>query len=142
MTALAIFLTFLLLLAVLFAGGWGAFEFFRRLKFLESEARRLTLDGIDDSQKVERQFLELTNRLETAERRVADGLQRPLQSINYTQRSQVLRMIRRGDTDDLISNTLGIPLSHVRLLMKLPGLRPEAAGRPDALRRNGQAAGA
>ena len=62
-----------------------------------------------------------------AERRASEALQRPLQSMNYTQRSQMLRMIRRGDGAEQIAATLGVPVNQVRLLMKLPGARSEAA---------------
>ena len=122
MIAIPIFLTLLLLFAVLAAGAWGGFLAHGRLAFLEAECRRLRLAAVEDGQQFERWHSELTSRLEAAEQRAADAQQRPFQSVNYSQRSQMLRMIRRGDAAPQIANTLGVPLSQVRLLMKLPGV--------------------
>lgn len=122
MTAITIFLTFLLLLLVLAGAAWGGFLLHRRLAFLEIEYRRSRLAAVEDSQQIDRQIQELDARIEAAERRTLDAMQLPLQSVNYTQRSQMLRMIRRGDAAAHVASTLGVPLSQVRLLMKLPGV--------------------
>ena len=122
MAAFTIFLTFLLLLAILGAGGWYAWQVHRRMNFLEGEYRRIRLAAVEDSQHSEKQIQDLKQRLDTAESRSADSSSRQYQSVNYTQRSQMLRMIRRGDAAEQIATTLGVPLSQVRLLMKLPGL--------------------
>lgn len=66
-------------------------------------------------------------RLESLETRASDFQQHPLQSVNYTQRSQMLRMVRRGDSAEQISSTLGVPSSQIKLLMKLPGVGPAVA---------------
>jgi len=119
--------TFLLLLVIVAAGAWGAMLIRRRLTYLEEEQRRVKLASVEDSQDHEKQIAELTARIETIERRAAESAQHPVRSINYTQRSQMLRMIRRGDSADQIGSTLGVPVSQVRLLMKLPGMAAEAA---------------
>ena len=124
MAAFTIFLTFLLLLAILGAGAWYAWLAHQRMNFLEGEYRRIRLAAVEDSQQFEKHLQELKLRLDNAEVHSADSSQRPYQSVNYTQRSQVLRMIRRGDAPEQISATLGVPMSQVRLLMKLPGLTP------------------
>lgn len=59
--------------------------------------------------------------------------------LTVTKRSQALRMIRRGDQPETVSAALGIPNSHIRLLIKVqemirpPGYRgdgstPEGSG--------------
>jgi hypothetical protein len=129
MPAFTIFLTFVLLLTLLAAGTWTAMLLRKRLAVLEHEQRNNVLSAIDGSHRLERQIEGLTMRIEAAERRAEDAILRPAQSINYTHRSQMLRMIRRGDSADQISSALGVPVSQVRLLMKLPGVRvsPESA---------------
>jgi hypothetical protein len=129
MPAFTIFLTFVLLLAVLAAGTWTATLLSKRLAVLEEEQRKNMLGAIEESHRLEQQIERLTARIEAAESRAEDAIQRPAQSINYTQRSQMLRMIRRGDSAEQISSALGVPPSQVRLLMKLPGVTvsPEPA---------------
>ena len=122
MAAFTIFLTFVLLLAILGAGGWYAWLVHRRMNFLEGEYRRIRLAAVEDSQQFEKQIQDLRQRFDAAESRSADSASRPYQSINYTQRSQILRMIRRGDASAQIATSLGVAISQVRLLMKLPGL--------------------
>jgi len=135
MVSLAIFITFLFLLVLLVAGVRGVLLVAKRVEFVEAELRRMNLSAIEDSQRFEKLLDDLTARQEAAERRVDAAAQYPPQSINYTQRSQMLRMARRGDSADQISSTLGVPLSQVRLLMKLPGISREA------VRAKGKAAG-
>ncbi len=120
--AITVFLTFLLFVLILAAGAWGGFLVHRRLNYLEGEYRRLNLASVEDTQQFEKQIEELTTRLESAERRAADSSQLPSQSVNYTQRSQMLRMLRRGDPPEIVASTLGIPVSQIRLLLKLPGV--------------------
>ena len=122
MTAIAVFLTFLLLVTILASGAWLIHLGRCRLEFLEAEYRRIRIAAVEDTQNFEKQIQDLKLRLESVESRTSDLSQRPPHSINYTQRSQMLRMIRRGDSADQIAHTLGVPLSQVRLLMKLPGL--------------------
>ena len=131
MTAITVFLTFLLLVVVLVAVAWGGFLVHRRMIFLEVEYRRICLAAVEDTQHFEKQFQELLIRIENAERRAADAAQHPSQSVNYTQRSQMLRMLRRGDPPEKVANALAVPLSQIRLLMKLPGVaaaKQKAAG--------------
>ena len=120
MTSITIFLTFLLLVIVLVGVAWGGFLVHRRLSFLEAEYGRNRVAALQDAQRFDQRTGELALRIEAAERRAADALQRPFQGVNYTQRSQMLRMIRRGDSAGHIASALGVPLSQVRLLMKLP----------------------
>ena len=122
MAAITVFVTFLLLFVVLVAVAWGGYLLHRRMIFLEGEYQRMRLTSVEDTQQFEKQVQELAVRIDAAETRAADASQRPLQSVNYTQRSQMLRMVRRGDAAEQIANTLGVPLSQVRLLMKLPGV--------------------
>ena len=122
MAAITVFFTFLLLLAILAAGAWGGYELHRRTSFLEAEYRRIRLASVEDTQEFQKQIEALKSRLESHESRTAEATQRPAQSVNYTQRSQMLRMIRRGDEASQIANSLGVPLNQIRLLMKLPGV--------------------
>jgi len=122
MTAVTILVTFLLLFAVLVAVTFGGFLANRRMTFLEAEYHRIRLAAVEDGQLAERLFSELSARLDSAERRIADSQQHSHQSVNYSQRSQMLRMIRRGDAAEQIANALGVAVSQVRLLMKLPGV--------------------
>jgi len=128
MTAITIFAILLLLLTILAFGSWGALSIHRRLVFLEREYHRAQLEAIADGQRLEKEILDLTARIEAAERFAGDANQRPLTSVNYTLRSQMLRMARRGDAAGQIASTLGVPLSQVRLLMKLPGAKPAPDG--------------
>lgn len=141
MAVFTIVVIFLLLLTILGWGSWIGLAHHRRLSIVESENSRLRLAAIEDAQQFERQIDDLKNRIEAAEHRAADALQRPLQSINYSQRSQMLRMIRRGDAADQIASALGVSPSHVRLLMKLPGVAPESIRAPAPGRAKAQAAG-
>jgi hypothetical protein len=127
MTALTIFLTFVLLVAVLAGAVWGALLMLRRLEFLEEEQRRANVSAIEDSQRFEKLFDEFTSRIEAAERRAAEAAQHRGQSVNYTQRSQMLRMIRRGHPPEHIASTLGVPPGQVKLLMKVAGALPDPA---------------
>ena len=122
MVPFTVLLTFLLLVVILAGAAWTAYMGHHRMEFLEGEYRRIRLASIEDNQQFEKQIQELTLRLEAAESKAAESAQRPLQSVNYTQRSQMLRMIRRGDTAGQIASNLSVPLSQVRLLMKLPGM--------------------
>lgn len=124
MTAITIFLTFLLLLAIMAAGAWAAYLTYRKLKCLEKEQRRINLAAIEDSNRSEKRVNEMALRLEVLERNASDASQRPAHSVNYTQRSQMLRMVRRGDSAEQVSSALGVPANQVRLLMKLPGAIP------------------
>jgi hypothetical protein len=134
MPAFTIFLTFILLLVLLAAGAWSLMSLHRRIAFLEEEHRKDGLGAIEESHRFEQQLEGLTERIDAAELRADDRMQRLPQSLNYTQRSQMLRMIRRGDSAEQISGALGVPLSQARLLMKLPGINPEPS-------RKGQSAG-
>jgi hypothetical protein len=127
MISILVFITFLLLLAGLAGFAWAALRFHQRLSFLEEEYRRIRVTSVEDSQQWEKELGELAGRMELIERRAADTSQYPARSINYTQRSQVLRLIRRGDSADQIASTLGVPLGQVRLLMKLPGMSAEVS---------------
>ena len=120
MAVFCLLLTLLVLLALLSAGLAAALHLRRRIEFLEAENRHLKLAAVEDAQQIENQIAGLTTRVEAAERRYADAIQRPLRSINYTQRSQILRMIRRGDAPRQIAEVSGAPLSHIKLMMKLP----------------------
>ena len=126
MTAITIFLTFLLLMLILAAGLWGGYLLHRRLSLLEGEYRRIRLSAVEDVQQLDQKIQEMGTRIESAESRLNDAGQRPGSSVNYTQRSQMLRKIRRGETAEQISSTLGVPVSQVRLLMKLPGIAAAA----------------
>ncbi|HEY3744407.1 MAG TPA: hypothetical protein VGL53_31405 [Bryobacteraceae bacterium] len=141
MAFFTIFVIFLLLLAILGLGSWIGLALHRRLSIVESENRRMRLAAIEDAQQSESLIDDLKTRIEAAERRASDSLQRPLQSINYSQRSQMLRMIRRGDSADQIASALEVSLSQVRLLMKLPGVAPESIRAPAVGRAKAQAAG-
>jgi hypothetical protein len=128
MTAFTIFLTFLLLLLILAVGSWAALLVHQRLEFLGAEQNRINLAAIEDSRRFEKLVDELTTRQEATERRAAEADQRPVLSVNYTQRSQMLRMVRRGDSAEQIAANLGVPLSQIRLLMKLPAASSGAVG--------------
>lgn len=127
MTAITAFITLLLLSVVLAAGIWCSCRHHYRLTLLEDEFRRQRLSAVQDAQQFERGLHGVALRLESIERRASDFQQHPLQSVNYTQRSQMLRMVRRGDSAEQISSTLGVPSSQIKLLMKLPGVGPTVA---------------
>jgi hypothetical protein len=46
----------------------------------------------------------------------------PRSGLNLSKRSQVLRMHRKGDPQDQIAATLGVPLQEVELLIKVHGI--------------------
>ena len=127
MTAITVFITLLLVTGVLAAAVWCAFLYRGRLTVLEDEFRRQRLSAIQDAQQFEKEIHAVALRLESLETRASDFQQHPLQSVNYTQRSQMLRMVRRGDSAEQISSTLGVPSSQIKLLMKLPGVGPAVA---------------
>jgi len=133
MTAITVFLTFLLLIVVLAAGAWAGYLVQGRMVFLEAEYHRIRLASVEESQLFEKKIENLGARLETVERRALDSSQGHSHSINYTQRSQMLRMLRRGDPPEQVASTLRVPLGQIRLLMKLPGVV--------AVRQKGQASG-
>ncbi len=127
MTVITVLTTLIVLSAALAAGIWWAYRYHCRLTLVEYEFRRQRLSAVHDAQQFEKEIHGVTMRLEALERRASDFQQRPLQSVNYTQRSQMLRMVRRGDSAEQISSTLGVPLSQIKLLMKLPGIGPPIA---------------
>ncbi len=61
---------------------------------------------------------ETSRRLQDAELRAADPAAIPGGAVNFSKRSQALRMHRRGDPPEQIAAVLGIPASEVRLLLK------------------------
>jgi hypothetical protein len=56
------------------------------------------------------------------------------EGLTVAKRSQALKLLRRGDSPDAIAATLGVPKSHIQLLVKVQGLMQESltAGRAAA----------
>ena len=125
-----LFVQFLLLLALVVGAGAGGAYFHRRIGNQDEDIRGLNLASIGESQDLRRQLDGLASRLDAFEARL-DSFQRPeAQSVNYRQRSQAIRLIRRGETAETISRTLGIPRGQVSLLMKVQKSVPLPCGHP------------
>ena len=117
--AVFIFLQFLILLALVIGGGVCVVLLYRRAQVLEDEIRRVNVSSIGDFQDVRRLTEEFGVRVDHLESTLASFQQNKSTSVNYTQRSQAIRLIRRGESAETITRTLGLPRSQVRLLMKL-----------------------
>jgi len=48
------------------------------------------------------------------------------EGLTVAKRSQALKLLRRGDSPDAIAATLGVPKSHILLLVKVQGLMQES----------------
>jgi DNA-binding NarL/FixJ family response regulator len=123
-----ILVQFLLLLALVIGAGAAGIALHRRIGYLDGDIRGVNLASIAESQDLRRQIEDLAARLDSMEAKLAGFQQRQLASVNYTQRSQAIRLIRRGETAESIARTLGVPRSQISLLMKLQaGHRRESA---------------
>ena len=123
MTALTVIISFALVVSILLAGIVAALAVHRRLTFLESEYRQIKISSIVESQQIEKSLEQMQKQVDILELRPAPTAATPqLQSINYTQRSQILKMARRGSSAEQIASSFSIPLSHARLLVKLPAM--------------------
>jgi hypothetical protein len=114
-----IFLQFFLLLILVIGGGLAWIGLYRRIQLLDEDLHRFDLASITEFQDLRRQVADFADRIDTAEAKLSSSGQRQALSVNYTQRSHAIRLIRRGESAEVIARTIGVPPNQIRLLMKL-----------------------